>query len=54
MIYQKNEMLERPIQRAVKLNSVCAYKHEGFWHCIDTKRDKDLLENLILSKKIKL
>lgn len=55
LIYHKNEMLERgPIQRAVKLNKVCAYRHEGFWHCIDTKRDKDLLENLILSKKIKL
>ena len=55
LIYHKNEMLERgPIQRAVKLKNVCAFKHEGFWHCIDTKRDKDLLEDLILSKKIKL
>ena len=23
-----------------------AYKHHGFWQCMDTKRDKDFLENL--------
>jgi glucose-1-phosphate cytidylyltransferase len=23
-----------------------AYKHDGFWHCMDTKRDHDLLETL--------
>ena len=44
-------MLERgPIKKAVKLNQVCAYKYEGFWHCIDTKRDKDLLEELLQKK----
>ena len=24
-----------------------AFLHEGFWHCIDTKRDKDNLEDII-------
>jgi glucose-1-phosphate cytidylyltransferase len=23
-----------------------AYRHEGFWQCMDTKRDRDLLERL--------
>ena len=23
-----------------------AYSHDGFWHCMDTKRDHDLLEAL--------
>jgi len=23
-----------------------AYRHEGFWHCMDTKRDHELLEQL--------
>ncbi len=55
LISKKNEMLERgPIKKAVKLNQVCAYKYEGFWHCIDTKRDKDLLEELLQKKRIKL
>ena len=25
-----------------------AYKHDGFWQCMDTKRDKDHLEELWL------
>ena len=55
LITKKNEMLERgPIKKAVKLSQVCAYKYEGFWHCIDTKRDKDLLEELLKKKRIKL
>jgi glucose-1-phosphate cytidylyltransferase len=28
-----------------------AYKHEGFWQCMDTKRDKDLLEELWSTNK---
>ena len=40
-------MLERePIERAVKESEICAYKHEGFWQCMDTLRDKQLLEKL--------
>ena len=40
-------MLERePIERAVKDAQICAYKHEGFWQCMDTLRDKQLLEKL--------
>ena len=23
-----------------------SYKHEGFWHCMDNKRDRDVLEAL--------
>ena len=34
-------MLERePIERAVKESEMRAYKHEGFWQCMDTQRDK--------------
>jgi len=36
--------LERePLERAVKEKEHFAYKHNNFWHCVDTKRD---LENL--------
>ena len=39
--------LERePLEKAVKEEQLCAYKHEGFWHCMDTKRDKDNLEEI--------
>lgn len=40
-------MLERePLERAVALGQLMAYFHEGFWHCMDTKRDHELLETL--------
>jgi glucose-1-phosphate cytidylyltransferase len=40
-------LLERePLERATEAGELMAYKHEGFWHCMDTKRDHDLLEQL--------
>ena len=50
-------MFERqPMAKLVKKKKLFAFKHKGFWQCMDTKRDKDLLEknfkrkeNLILT-----
>ena len=43
--------LERePLEMATKKKQLAAFKHEGFWQCMDTKRDKDNL-NKILNKK---
>ncbi|VAW71398.1 Glucose-1-phosphate cytidylyltransferase, partial [hydrothermal vent metagenome] len=42
-----DQMLERePLERAVSAGELVAYKHTGFWHCMDTKRDRDLLEEM--------
>ena len=39
--------LERePLERAVRENELFAYKHDGFWQCMDTKRDRDNLEEI--------
>jgi glucose-1-phosphate cytidylyltransferase len=51
--YIKNDMimLERePLERLVKIKQLTAYKHFGFWQCMDTLRDKILL-NKIFRKK---
>lgn len=49
----KNVMFERdPITKLVKSKQICAFPHKNFWACVDTKRDKDLLEELIVKKKI--
>ena len=41
--------LERePLERAANEEQLFAYKHEGFWQCMDTKRDKDNLEEIFL------
>ena len=40
-------MLERePMEQATQAGELMAYRHEGFWHCMDTKRDHELLESL--------
>ena len=40
-------MLERePLEKATELGELMAYRHSGFWQCMDTKRDKELLEHL--------
>ena len=35
-----------PLEKLTKENQLAAYKHTGFWQCMDTQRDKLLLENL--------
>ena len=45
-------MLERePLSALAKKNELMAYKHKGFWQCMDTVRDKILLEKMLFSKK---
>ena len=49
----KNQMFERqPMAKLVKKKKLFAFKHKGFWQCMDTKRDKDLLEKILKGKKI--
>jgi len=38
---------EEPLEKAAQINEFHAFKHEGFWYCMDTQRDKDYLENLV-------
>jgi len=39
--------LERePLELAAKKNELYAFRHDGFWQCMDTKRDKDHLEEI--------
>jgi len=45
-------MLERePMEKLSKIGQLMAYKHEGFWQCMDTMRDKKLLNKLCKEKK---
>ena len=51
---KKQTMLERePIKKLVKNNQLCAFKHFGFWQCMDTLRDKELPNKIWKSKKNK-
>lgn len=47
LIADDSTLLERePLEQAAGMGEFVAYRHEGFWHCMDTKRDHDLLESL--------
>ena len=40
-------ILERePLERLAKEGQLVAYKHDGFWQCMDTVRDRDYLNSL--------
>ena len=37
---------KQPLEKVALAGELMAFKHEGFWHCMDTKRDKDTLQEL--------
>ena len=52
LIGKKNLMFERsPLTKAVKTKNFAAFKHKGFWFCMDTIRDKKVLDLMIKNKK---
>ena len=47
LIDNDDTILERePLERAAELGELMAYHHDGFWQCMDTKRDRESLEEL--------
>ena len=47
LIPPANVMLEKePLERAASEGRLGAFRHEGFWQCMDTKRDWDYLNSL--------
>ena len=36
----------RPLEKLVEEGELMSYMHRGFWQCMDTKREMDMLENL--------
>ena len=47
LIQDDTSIFERyPLEETARLGQLNAYKHEGFWQCMDTMRDKKLLEEL--------
>jgi len=49
-IRSDKEILEKwPLERLTKLNQIAAFKHKGFWKCMDVKRDRDELQEIYKS-----
>ena len=44
---EDNEVFEKePLEKLANDGKLGAYKHHGFWRCMDTLRDKNLLNEL--------
>ena len=53
LIDDDQTVLERePFERAAQMGELSAYKHDGFWQCMDTARDREILEKLYTSKDV--
>ena len=42
---------KEPLERAAGENQLMAFKHDGYWQCMDTLREKQVLEELWNSGK---
>ena len=48
LIKNSKTILEKdPLEKACLKKSLIAYKHKNFWQCMDTKRDRDILNKVI-------
>ena len=48
----KTFLEKEPLQQISKRGELYAYKHSGFWQCMDTIRDKEILEESLKRKKL--
>jgi len=53
--YIKNDktfLEQEPFKKVTKKKQMLAFKHSGFWQCMDTLRDKEILEKKIKADKL--
>ena len=43
---------QEPLERAAQMGELIGFRHNGFWQCMDTKRDRDKLEEFWRSGKV--
>jgi len=52
--YIKNDSIfleKEPLTKLGRSNKLFAFKHSGFWQCMDTIRDKEILEKILKKRK---
>lgn len=45
-IREGDELVQEPFQRLIENKELVAYKHDGFWGCMDTFKEKEELERI--------
>ena len=52
MLSSDETVLEKePLEKAASTKELIAFRHEGFWQCMDHKLDKDLLDEMCSKKE---
>jgi glucose-1-phosphate cytidylyltransferase len=47
LIEADSTILEKePLEKVAQMGELMSYAHDGFWQCVDTKRDRDSLEKM--------
>ena len=52
LIDDKTVLEKDPLEKVTSMNELMAFKHDGFWQCMDHKLDKDLLDEMCKKKKL--
>ena len=47
LINDKTILEKDPLEKVCKKKKLAAFKHYGFWQCVDTKRDLDRLKKIL-------
>jgi len=47
------EIVEQPMQRLIQAKKLAAYRYDGFWTCMDTFKEKMMLDDMVNSGKAK-
>ena len=51
IVSDKTFLEQEPFKKISKKKQLVAFKHNGFWQCMDTLRDKEILEKKIKNKE---
>ena len=45
-LHKGEELVQEPFQRLIAADQLMAYRHEGFWACMDTMKDKQQFDEM--------
>jgi glucose-1-phosphate cytidylyltransferase len=46
-MHDGDELVEKPFQRLIAAGQLFSMKHEGFWDCMDTYKEKQMLDDIV-------
>ena len=52
LVNDKTILEKKPLEKLSRKGQLMAFKHKGFWQCMDKMRDKKYIENLVNRKKL--